>query len=36
MGVTASCVFLLCVYFFFGLFPSIYVSLKGNKEGKGK
>ena len=34
MGVTASCVFLWCVYFFFGLFPSIYVSIKESKGGK--
>ena len=34
MGVSASCVFLWCVYVFFGLFPSIYVSIKDRKGGK--
>lgn len=35
MGVSASCVFLWLVYLVFGLFPMIYVSLKG-KKGDGK
>ena len=34
MGVSASCVFLWCVYVFFGLFPSIYVSIKDRKGGE--
>ena len=36
MNVTASCVFLWIVYFILGLFPLVYVSLKGKKGGDDK
>lgn len=31
MGVSASCKFLWGVYLFFGIFPLVYVTLKGKK-----
>lgn len=36
MHVTASCVFLWFVYFFLGLFPFVYVTLKYKKGGDDK
>ncbi len=32
MGVSASCVFLWIVYFFFGIFPSVWYAIKGKGE----
>lgn len=36
LGVSASCMFLWCVYLFLGLFPLFYVSLIDKKEGDEK
>lgn len=33
MGVSASCVFLWCVYLFLGVFPLLYVTVGNKKEG---